>query len=576
MRLYYNLNSQDTGGNTSNVTVYATVQRNDGYAASAYNGYENQNTATLTVGGVQRVNRHFVLDTRNSRVQELSRWTGNLTHNADGSLTAALAAGFSTSLAPSLTGGSLSASWTLPAIPRKSSFTVSPSSVAVGGSLTVTVQPASSSFSHRATLSFGTRSATVSFSAGETKKSLAVPSEWLNALPSSTSGAASLTVTTYSGSASVGTSSQSVTLTVGPNVQPTAGTLSISRIDGAVPAGWGVYVQGYSKAALTLSGSKAGTGSSISSYKLACGSYTSSSASLTTGFLSTAGTVGCTGQVTDARGRSASTSGSIRVEPYSPPKFSGVRVYRSDPQGGDDPTGDCLAIEAGFTFASVAGKNACTASYKAWPVGSPSAYVSGTFESGTRVILPDIGQESSWEVTLTLADALTSSVYSAAVSSAFVTMDFLHGGKGVSIGKIAEYENLFECGMDAAFHGALSVGGAALADFVVEQGTSGIWQYRKWKGGTAECWGIGTLTDITSISGRGTYFYSTPVSIAYPDGLFTGRVVPHVALNPSTAFTVPSYTDFGAVAANFYILTPNEARTSFTVNYAIYAVGRWK
>lgn len=56
------------------------------------------------------------------------------------------------------------------------------------------------------------------------------------------------------------TSSQSVTLTVGPNVQPTAGTLSISRIDGAVPAGWGVYVQGYSKAAHHSSGSKAGTG----------------------------------------------------------------------------------------------------------------------------------------------------------------------------------------------------------------------------------------------------------------------------------------------------------------------------
>lgn len=76
MRLYYILNSQNTGRNTSNVTVYATVQRNDGYAGSAYNGYENQNTATLTVGGVQRVNQHFVLDTRNSRVQELARWTG--------------------------------------------------------------------------------------------------------------------------------------------------------------------------------------------------------------------------------------------------------------------------------------------------------------------------------------------------------------------------------------------------------------------------------------------------------------------------------------------------------------------
>ena len=28
-----------------------------------------------------------------------------------------------------------------------------------------------------------------------------------------------------------------------------------------------------------------------------------------------------------------------------------------------------------------------------------------------------------------------------------------------------------------------------LADYVVEQGTSGIWTYRKWNSGVSECWG---------------------------------------------------------------------------------------
>lgn len=31
----------------------------------------------------------------------------------------------------------------------------------------------------------------------------------------------------------------------------------------------------------------------------------------------------------------------------------------------------------------------------------------------------------------------------------------------------------------------------ALADYIVEQGTSGIWTYRKWASGIAECWGVG-------------------------------------------------------------------------------------
>ena len=33
-----------------------------------------------------------------------------------------------------------------------------------------------------------------------------------------------------------------------------------------------------------------------------------------------------------------------------------------------------------------------------------------------------------------------------------------------------------------------------IADYIVEQGTSGIWTYRKWNSGVAECWGYWTTT----------------------------------------------------------------------------------
>lgn len=38
--------------------------------------------------------------------------------------------------------------------------------------------------------------------------------------------------------------------------------------------------------------------------------------------------------------------------------------------------------------------------------------------------------------------------------------------------------------------GGLELDGEPIADFVVEQGTSGIWTYRKYNSGIAECWGI--------------------------------------------------------------------------------------
>ena len=37
----------------------------------------------------------------------------------------------------------------------------------------------------------------------------------------------------------------------------------------------------------------------------------------------------------------------------------------------------------------------------------------------------------------------------------------------------------------------IRVGGAGtapVADYVIEQGTSGVWFYRKWNSGLAECW----------------------------------------------------------------------------------------
>lgn len=48
-------------------------------------------------------------------------------------------------------------------------------------------------------------------------------------------------------------------------------------------------------------------------------------------------------------------------------------------------------------------------------------------------------------------------------------------------------------------------------DYVVETGTSGIWTYRKWNSGIAECWGrwTGTLTHYVGPYGTNFYGYTT-------------------------------------------------------------------
>lgn len=64
-------------------------------------------------------------------------------------------------------------------------------------------------------------------------------------------------------------------------------------------------------------------------------------------------------------------------------------------------------------------------------------------------------------------------------------------------------------------------GGGSGADFITEEGTEGIWTYRKWNSGVAECWGTMTQ-NITSWSQWGTLYEGIASShtATYPNGLF--------------------------------------------------------
>lgn len=51
-------------------------------------------------------------------------------------------------------------------------------------------------------------------------------------------------------------------------------------------------------------------------------------------------------------------------------------------------------------------------------------------------------------------------------------------------------------------------------DYIVEQGTSGIWTYRKWDSGIAECWCYHSTSDLTWTQ----YANISPYSLYYSSG----------------------------------------------------------
>lgn len=114
-------------------------------------------------------------------------------------------------------------------------------------------------------------------------------------------------------------------------------------------------------------------------------------------------------------------------------------------------------------------------------------------------------------------------------------------------------------------------------DYVVSQGTSDFWTYRKWNSGIAECWGTKTasIAGVSKTAPFSGYCFAFGV-IAYPTGLFASGTVPTAVVSGRID------TNYNCVCySNCYdsgVSTELQSNTSGTRNcYAyIHAYGTWK
>lgn len=111
------------------------------------------------------------------------------------------------------------------------------------------------------------------------------------------------------------------------------------------------------------------------------------------------------------------------------------------------------------------------------------------------------------------------------------------------------------------------------ADFVVEQGTSGDWTYRKWNSGKAEAWGkYNTSSTKTGLQWVTNLYYSDE-PISFPNGVFVAGPIVTVFSNNSqwTAYAMWSVSSSGLTVR---FTKPNSSAN--TINADIHAIGRWK
>lgn len=333
---------------------------------------------------------------------------------------------------------------------------LSAATVEMGKSVTINTPAVNNAYRHTLRYSFGSASGTIATGIASSV-SWTLPVSLANQIPSATTGSGTIYCDTYSGSTLLGTKSVSITLTAPGSVVPSAGTLSATLAEDT--SGTGLYVKGMGKAKLTLSGASGAYGSSITSYTITGGGWTTTNSALTTGTLASAGNITFTATVTDSRGRKASTTRTISVIDYTKPGVAVCDVYRCDADGNRKKAGTYFAVEINASYSAITGNILnITARYKKQSESSYGTAMNVTNNGKTVIGGGSIGASTTYDVLVTVADKYNSLLIQRTLSTKSVLQSFKRSA-GAAIGKVAELANWLDVAWDTRIRGNLQVDG---------------------------------------------------------------------------------------------------------------------
>lgn len=347
---------------------------------------------------------------------------------------------------------------------------LSASTVEMGKSVTINTPAVSNAYRHTLRYAFGSASGTIATGIASSV-SWMPPVSLANQIPSATAGSGTIYCDTYSGSTLLGTKSVSITLTVPGSVVPSAGTLSAALAEDT--SGTGLYVKGMGKAKLTLSRASGAYGSSIKSYSVSGGGWSSNESTLTTGILQAAGEITFTAVVTDSRGRKASTMRTISVIDYTKPGVAVCDVYRCDADGNRKKAGTYFAVEINASYSAITGNTlSITARYKKQSESSYGTATNVTNNGKTVIGGGNIGASTTYDVLVTVADKYNSLSIPRTLSTKSVLQSFKRSA-GAAIGKVAELANWLDVAWNTRIRGNLQVDGTISTIIPITSGGTG-------------------------------------------------------------------------------------------------------
>lgn len=295
---------------------------------------------------------------------------------------------------------------------------------------------------------------------------------------------------------------------------------------------------------------------------------------------------------------------------YWIPKITKVTLARCKDTGVLDNYGTYAKVTFNWECCQIIGSNPIGSIAVGYAIDGSTTFsntaltASGTKGSASVVIgSGKLSVDNQYCIQITVIDSkkgTSTSTY--LLSAAVFTIDFKNGGKGVAIGKPADTDNLFDVNWATRIrdaltvnknatisgklnaNGGLTIGNNPVNDYVIAQGRSGIWTYRKWNSGFAECWCV-TSNYVAANTKWGNAFYST-----YIQG---GYALPFTfATNGDIQDDPQGFVEIQSPGGNYwfqvansctttnapkgYVMCPIQHNDTIQVLFSFYIRGRWK
>lgn len=288
---------------------------------------------------------------------------------------------------------------------------------------------------------------------------------------------------------------------------------------------------------------------------------------------------------------------------YWSPKINNISLARCNSDGTLNSYGTYVKVVFNWECCQIIGSNpigSITVGYAT--IGSTTFTNTAVTASGNKgtssVVIGDnkLSVDNQYNIQITIIDSkkgTSASTYP--LSAAAFTIDFKSGGKGVAIGKPADTDNLFDVKWATRIRdtltvnknatvGGLTIGNNQVNDYVIAQGRSGIWTYRKWNSGFAECWCTASNKVATNTKWGNVYYYQA---------LQGGYALPFTFIQTGDFQDDPQgFVDIQTPGGNYsfqianrctttaapkgYVMCPVQQTSEIETYFTFYIRGRWK